>query len=162
MYALAEETAAAEWETVKDYDWLYASLDDVAEKLKSLTCPFSNVPKVLQIMEARADFPMALVEISDISFDFISIVREAGYPFDVYDYIPLYGDVDGDGKITICDATLIQRDKAKLMQLSTFQQELADVDSDSEVSVLDTTYIQMYLAEIPSDGNRTGESYYTW
>ena len=162
MYVLAEEAAVAEWEEVKDFDWVYASLDDVAEKLKGLTCPCSNVPKALQIMEARADFPMALVEISDISFDFSTIVREIGYPYDLYGYIPLYGDIDGDGKITICDATLIQRDKAKLMQLSTFQQELADVDSDSEVSVLDTTYIQMYLAGIQSEGNRTGESYYTW
>lgn len=169
MYVLAEELAAAEWETIKDYDWVHASFDDIAEKLKGLTCPFSNTLKVLQAMESRADFPMALVEISDISFDFSAIsfdfsaiVRESGYSFDPYGYEPLYGDIDGDGKVTICDATIIQRAKVSLMMLSTFQQELADVDSDSVVSVLDATFIQKYLASISADGNKTGESYYTW
>ena len=161
MYVLAEEKAAAEWETIKDFDWVNASLDDVAEQLEGLTCPFSNTLKALEAMESRADFQMALYEISDISFDFSAIVRESGYPFDRY-YEPLYGDVDGDGTITIIDATIIQRALADLHHLSAFQQELADVDSDGEVSVLDATYIQRYLAGIPTERNRTGEPYYTW
>ena len=161
MYVLADELAAAEWETIKDFDWVNASLDDVAEQLEGLTCPVSNVPKALQAMESRADFQMALYEISDISFDFSAIVSESGYPYDWY-YEPLYGDVDGDGTITIIDATIIQRALADLHHLSAFQQELADVDSDGEVFVLDATYIQRYLVDILSERNRTGEPYYTW
>ena len=161
MYVLAEEKAAAEWETIKDFDWVHASLDDVTEKLKGLTCPFTNVLKALQAMENRDDFRMALYEISDISFDFSAIVSESGYPYDWY-YEPLYGDVDGDGTITIIDATIVQRADIDLKLLSTFQQELADVDRDGVTSILDTTLIQRYLAEISSSNNRTGESYYTW
>ena len=104
---------------------------------------------------------MALYEVSDISFDFSYIVRNSGYTYDPY-YYPLYGDVDGDGENTICDATIIQRADVKLKLLSTFQKELADVDSDGEASVLDTTFIQRYLVGMLSDRNRTGESYYTW
>ena len=161
MEALAEEMSAAEWKAVKDFDWVHASLDDVAEKLEELTCPISNLPKALQCMESRADFQMALYEISDVSFDFRAIVRESEYSYDPY-YDPLYGDVDGDGTITIIDATLVQRADVKMKLLSAFQQELADVDSDGEVSVLDTTFIQRYLVDILSDRNRTGEPYYTW
>lgn len=161
MYVLAEEMADAEWGTVKDYDWVDASLDDVAEKLKGLTCPISNVPKALQCMENRADFQMALVEIGNISFDFNAIVRDSGYPYDRY-YDPLYGDVDGDGTITINDATMIQQAAVELKQLSAFQTELADVNSDGRVSVLDTTCVHKYLAEYTSGCGTTGESYYTW
>ena len=117
-------------------------------------------PAALQI-SASDDFSMALVEICDVSFDFRAIVRESEYSYDPY-YDPLYGDVDGDGTITIIDATLVQRADVKMKLLSAFQQELADVDSDGEVSVLDTTFIQRYLVDILSDRNRTGEPYYTW
>lgn len=161
MYELADELAAEEWETIKDFDWFHASLDDVTEKLQDLTYPVSNTLRALQAMENRDDFSMALYEVSDISFDFSYIVRNSGYTYDPY-YYPLYGDVDGDGEITICDATIIQRAGVKLKLLSTFQIELADVDSDGEASVLDTTFIQRYLVGMLSDRNRTGESYYTW
>lgn len=158
MEALAEENAAAEWEKIKDFDWVHASLDDVAEKLKELTYPISNLLKALQYMEVRDDFSMALVEIGDISFDFSAIIRDSEYPDDWYD--PLYGDVDGDGAITISDATIIQRAGIDLKQLSTFQKELADVNGDGRVSVLDTTCIQKYLAEYVSGYGITGKSYY--
>lgn len=161
MYELADELAAEEWETIKDFDWFHASLDDVTEKLQDLTYPVSNTLRALQAMENRDDFSMALYEVSDISFDFSYIVRNSGYTYDPY-YYPLYGDVDGDGENTICDATIIQRADVKLKLLSTFQKELADVDSDGEASVLDTTFIQRYLVGMLSDRNRTGESYYTW
>lgn len=162
MYELAETLAAAEWDEIKDFDWVHSSFDDAAEKLKGLTCPFTNVKKALQAMESRMDFPMALVEVSDISFDFRSIVRESGYPDDWYWYNPLYGDVTGDGAVTISDVTLIQRACVSLNLLSTFQQELADVDGDGVVSVLDALCIQRYIAEYTSGCGSTGESYYTW
>ena len=111
-------------------------------------------------MEACEDFSMVLYQVGDISYDFRAILSESGYPDDWYWYDPLYGDVDGDGAITISDATIIQRAGIDLKQLSTFQKELADVNGDGRVSVLDTTCIQKYLAEYVSGYGITGKSYY--
>ena len=58
------------------------------------------------------------------------------------------GDADGDGIVTIFDATRIQRFLADLDELSAEEQAIADVTDDGEVSILDATRIQRYLAEI--------------
>ncbi len=160
MEAFAEEMSAAEWETMNDFDWFNASLDDVAEKLSGLSYPYSNTLRALQSMEGREDFRMALYEVGDISYDFRAILSSSEYPLDWYWYDPMFGDVDGDGAITISDATIIQRAGIDLKQLSTFQKELADVNGDGRVSVLDTTCIQKYLAEYVSGYGITGKSYY--
>ncbi|MBK6088175.1 dockerin type I repeat-containing protein [Ruminococcus difficilis] len=51
------------------------------------------------------------------------------------------GDADGDGDVSIIDATCVQRHEAGIATTSFFQ-PLADVDGDSEVSVIDATLIQ--------------------
>lgn len=53
-------------------------------------------------------------------------------------------DVDGDGVVSIMDATLIQRVVARLEYIEGFD-SIGDVDNDSKVTVLDATYIQNYL-----------------
>ena len=58
----------------------------------------------------------------------------------------LYGDVDQDGKITVQDATEIQ--KLGLGIASTegsLASVLADVNGDGRISILDVTYVQKYL-----------------
>ena len=60
----------------------------------------------------------------------------------------LIGDADGDGQVTIVDATWIQRYLASFT-LDFFDETAADVDGDGEVSILDATWIQRYLAEMP-------------
>ena len=57
----------------------------------------------------------------------------------------MFGDVDGDGDITVLDATAIQR---RLASLSTeaFNEAAADTDGDGDVTILDATLIQRYLA----------------
>ncbi len=64
--------------------------------------------------------------------------------------IPPYdcGDTDMSRKVTISDATLIQKHVAKLQELSKLQLFIADVDGDDEVTVKDATEIQKFLAEI--------------
>ena len=64
----------------------------------------------------------------------------------------LLGDVDGDGEVTILDATTIQRHLAELSTLN-FVEEAADADGDGEVSILDATAIQRWLAELPTNEN---------
>ena len=67
------------------------------------------------------------------------------YTFDATkDY--LLGDVNGDGQVTVVDATLIQKYIAGLVTLSDTQKAAADVNNDGSVSVLDATQIQKYIA----------------
>ena len=58
----------------------------------------------------------------------------------------LVGDVDRDGKITIEDATLIQKYAIEL-PVSNFDVNAADVNADGRISILDTTCVQKYVAE---------------
>ena len=58
----------------------------------------------------------------------------------------LLGDADSDGRVTILDATAIQRSLAALPVNGEFSEEAADVDGDSGITILDATYIQRWLA----------------
>lgn len=60
---------------------------------------------------------------------------------------PTLGDVDGDGRISIIDATVIQRHLAKLAN-KVFVEAAADTDKDNKVSIIDATMIQRYLANL--------------
>lgn len=70
-----------------------------------------------------------------------------------------FGDVDFNGRVTISDATYIQKFASNAVILSAMQRILADVNDDGYVNIKDATLIQKYLASY-SDTGRTGESYY--
>ncbi len=57
----------------------------------------------------------------------------------------LYGDVNGDGAVTVSDATAVQKYCAGLISLSEEQFELADFNGDGSVNVTDATLIQKYI-----------------
>lgn len=65
----------------------------------------------------------------------------------------LIGDADGDGLVTIVDATLVQRTVAQMTCDGKFYEILADVDNDTEINIIDATYIQRYVAELDDCGN---------
>ena len=69
-----------------------------------------------------------------------------------YDSIPILGDVDGDDKVTIIDATCIQR---KLASIATakFIEAAADADEDGSLSIIDATTIQRWLAHLSINDN---------
>ena len=56
------------------------------------------------------------------------------------------GDSDLDGRITIKDATKIQKHIAKLLTLDDVALVLADANNDAKVSVKDATQIQKFIA----------------
>lgn len=58
------------------------------------------------------------------------------------------GDVNGDGKITIQDATMIQKHLGKLIDLEKIQEEAADVAGTPSLTIADATAIQKYLAGV--------------
>ena len=70
----------------------------------------------------------------------------------------VYGDVNGDGDITVVDATLVQKHVVQLETLSADKQILADVNGDNTISVVDATLIQKYIAQL-KDWGRTGDVY---
>jgi lysophospholipase L1-like esterase len=68
------------------------------------------------------------------------------------------GDSDGDGKISILDATRLQRMLAKICDrdgstfsgriLKAIEKKILDVDGDGEITILDATVIQRHIAAI--------------
>jgi len=58
----------------------------------------------------------------------------------------IIGDADVDGRITVKDATIIQKHVAKLLTLNDVQLILADANADENVSVKDATQIQKFVA----------------
>ena len=57
------------------------------------------------------------------------------------------GDVDGDGQVTLMDASFIQRHLSQLSLNAPFIEKAADIDGDG-IGVRDATWIQRYKAEI--------------
>ncbi|MDO4420169.1 MAG: dockerin type I repeat-containing protein, partial [Ruminococcus sp.] len=60
----------------------------------------------------------------------------------------LLGDVNGDDKVNIKDATMIQKFAAKLIDLTDDEKLRADVNSDNKNNVKDATAIQKFVAKI--------------
>lgn len=70
----------------------------------------------------------------------------------------VYGDVNGDGDITVVDATLVQKHIVQFETLSADKQILADVNEDNTISVVDATLIQKYIVQL-KDWGLTGDVY---
>ena len=64
----------------------------------------------------------------------------------------LLGDVDGDGEVTIIDATCIQRHLASIPTFA-YNEAAADTDGDGGISIIDATFIQRWLANLQSNDN---------
>ena len=62
----------------------------------------------------------------------------------------MIGDADTDEKITILDATAIQRVLASL-PVAAFNEKAADSDEDGKLTILDATAIQRHLASLPTN-----------
>ena len=60
----------------------------------------------------------------------------------------LKGDVNGDGVISIADATTLQKYLANIVDFDDKQLAVADTNGDGSVSIADATQIQKYLANI--------------
>ena len=60
----------------------------------------------------------------------------------------IVGDVDGDGLVTVLDATLIQKYTADIIGKDELNTTTADVNLDGKINISDTTKIQSYAAGI--------------
>ncbi|GEM_PF-5334516 len=76
---------------------------------------------------------------------------EAGFPFVSLSGTRL-GDADGDGKLTLLDATLIQRFDVQLMDgMNEISLNSADIDGNGRPGIIDSTLIQRSLVNIEVD-----------
>ena len=65
--------------------------------------------------------------------------------------LPVCGDIDGDGELSVYDVTIIQRYEAGMTVKSDAEMILhADVNGDGATDVFDATYVQRYLASMDS------------
>jgi len=83
------------------------------------------------------------IDILAVDFDEYDGLREV---FCTSKYGEIIGDTDGDGVISITDATKIQRIIAELDELKNFY--VADFNRDNKFSIIDATAIQRKLAEL--------------
>ena len=56
--------------------------------------------------------------------------------------------MNGDGKVNIKDATMIQKFAAKIIDLTDDEKLRADVNADTKVNIKDATAIQKFVAKI--------------
>ena len=63
----------------------------------------------------------------------------------------VFCDVDGDGEITIADATFISRKISDIEIPFTMINAMADADEDGTVTIMDVSFIQMWLANMSSN-----------
>lgn len=66
----------------------------------------------------------------------------------VFNTYSLLGDINGDGMVSILDATLIQKYLANLTDLEDTKIKFADTNRDGEVTITDVTLIQKYIANL--------------
>ena len=108
-----------------------------------------NYDKVLRMAQNRELNRDNIMEIrKELGDSFIKLLIELienGYGVSKLQY---YGDVDHDGRITVLDATEIQRILASIKKKSVYAAYCIDVDGDHVDSILDATYIQRYLAQM--------------
>lgn len=61
---------------------------------------------------------------------------------------PLYGDVNGDGTLTVADSTLIQKYCAEFISFTAEQIEIADINKSGKIEIGDATAVQRIIAGI--------------
>lgn len=105
----------------------------VADDAKPGTYDIKVDPKTVEIYDCN---------IKDVDFEFengaVTVSSDTSY---------VVGDVDGDSKVDVTDATLVQLYTAEMVELTDEQLSVADANVDGKVDVTDATYIQLYAAE---------------
>ena len=84
------------------------------------------------------------------NYELYLLPADSGAYESLYSGSALLGDVDGDGSVTVADATCIRRELASIPLPFEFDENVADVDRDGEVTIVDVTMIQRWLVELPA------------
>lgn len=114
--------------------------------LESVTIP-ANVTKIASTaFNVRSD-ALTIYGYPDTAAE--NFAEKKGIPFiDLSDVPkPLLGDVNGDGVLSVADATLIQKYSANLNDFTDEQLAVADMNGDGAINVNDATAIQRALVK---------------
>lgn len=79
--------------------------------------------------------------------DKLTIYRKDGSVYAQYDIV-IYGDVNGDGKITSLDMLYIKRHVLNIRILKDANLEAADTNKDGKITSLDMLYIKRHILDI--------------
>lgn len=119
----------------------------LCKSLESITIPksvthiessaFNNPSETLTIYGYTGSEAEAFA--NENSIEFISLGEEI---------TKIYGDVNDDGRISIVDATLIQKSLVNLLKFDSIQTFVGDVNGDGRISIVDATLIQKYLVHL--------------
>ena len=74
--------------------------------------------------------------------------KENSFIFTDIDSVATVGDVNGDGSVTIDDATELQKHLAQIVVFTTPQEIAANTNGDGMITIDDATQIQKYLAKL--------------
>ncbi len=86
--------------------------------------------------------------VTERTYNFESVTNPVIDDPDVPTPTGVLGDADGDNKLSVLDATQIQRWTAQLITEAQIKLSLSDFDKDGKVSVMDATAIQQNLAAL--------------
>ena len=148
FYKCTSLTEAVLYEGVESINpWAFASCTELE---------YVNIPKSVTYIAKSAfnNDPNLTLGVWYNSYGY-HYAKENNINYTLLDGVKL-GDVDGNGDITISDATAVQRYLAELDVLDDIHLYAADANGDGDVDISDATAIQMAVAEI-STGHTIGE-----
>ncbi|MEZ4357821.1 MAG: SpoIID/LytB domain-containing protein [Eubacteriales bacterium] len=79
-----------------------------------------------------------------VTGDMLKVLYTSGLTYQLY-YLVIYGDVNGDGKVSIVDLLRIQKHLLGVSSLSGAYYKAADTSKNNSVSVLDLLQVQKHL-----------------
>ena len=147
LYALDNVVPDVTPDNVHEYEWSVEFKDTNADS-KVFTVKNCEIvdEKNNRVVKPQGVFPFALDGSS----------KTVTYP-KLEEIKGIVGDSDGDSKVTIMDATLIQKYLARIIDEDVLDMKLSDCDKDSLVNVYDATYIQRYVAHIYDENSYIGK-----
>ena len=125
-----------ETEEMFDYIYIYDSDDNLVGE-------YTGTMLAGQIVTVKGDTAKIRLVTDGLNSDF--------YGFSLTYITAIYkehikGDVNGDGEVTIADATDIQKNIADILKFNEKQMAVADINGDGEITIADVTILQKYIA----------------
>ncbi len=148
VYALDNVVPDITPDTLHEYKWSIKFEDTTADS-KVFTVKNCEIvdEKNNRVIKPQGVFSFALDGSS----------RTVEYP-EIEKITGIIGDSDTDGKITIVDATIIQRYLAEIIDETEISLDLCDCDGDTKVTINDATYIQRHLADYNDPTSQVGKN----
>lgn len=147
VYALDNVVPDVTPDNVHEYEWSIEFKDTKGDS-KVFTVKNCEIvdEKHNRVIKPQGVFPFSLDGSS----------KTVKYP-EIEEIKGIIGDADRDSKITVMDATLIQKYLAKIIKEDELDIKLCDCDKDSIINVADATYIQRYIAHINDEKSFVGQ-----